>query len=50
MTEEKCKTCGETPVYIDQLCDGCYQLRLMDYAVSKGKKVITTYDGKKFYD
>jgi len=30
MTEEKCKNCGGTPVYIDQLCDDCYQLRLMD--------------------
>ncbi len=50
MTEEKCKKCGGTPVYIDQLCDDCYQLRLMDYAVEQGKDVKVTYDGEKFYD
>ncbi len=48
--QKKCRKCGGEPVYVDDLCDDCYQLRLMDYAVSLGKKVITTYDGKKFYE
>jgi len=50
LQKEVCRDCGGEPIYIDGLCDDCYQLKLMDYAVSQGKKVFTTYDGKKLYE
>ena len=47
----KCKNCNEEkPIELNGLCDDCYQLQLMDYAVSLGKNVKVTYDGDKFYD
>lgn len=49
MSEQKCKKCGEGEIYISGLCEDCYQLQLMDYAVSEGKDVFVTYDGKKLY-